>query len=86
MKRNHVVFLSLHGTSASIREKGENPIRKGRNINGTVSALPSCHWLQRRAGISHLPFRAISDNSRFHSQNNKKINESGPFVPVSFHG
>ena len=86
MKRKHVVFLSLHGTSASIREKGENPIRKDRNINGTVSALPSCHWLLRRAGISRLPFRAISDNSHFHSQNNKEIDEAGPFVPVSFHG
>ena len=86
MKRKHVVFLSLHGTSASIREKGENPIRKDRNINGTVSALPSCHWLLRRAAISRLPFRAISDNSHFHSQNNKEIDEAGPFVPVSFHG
>lgn len=40
-----VVFLSLHGSSASIRERGENPIRRDRNISGTVSALPGSHWL-----------------------------------------
>lgn len=53
-----MVFLSLHGTSTSIRAKGENPIRKDKSINGTVSALPRCHGLLYQADVSHLPFRA----------------------------